>query len=192
VRSVAQGGTTLDLSVLAATAYTWRKTVRWTVLVLAILFSTLIISILVFNLARGTFGVNLDATYGAAYIGLIAGTIMCGWAFWLFGPGATQVSITANGLTFRYASGREDRLDWSDPRFKLDLWDWTRGAGFLPPDALYEASMSNRPRTQLTPTAFQTILQSANNQGLKVISKTAGAARYGSPGQVLLLRAKSS
>ena len=186
---MAPPSSSFDLSGLAALAYSWRRGFRRIVAAAFMLFTGLAIAIAIVNLARGTFAANLIATYGEAYLGLGVGIFLCGWGTRLFGPGATALDVTPKGLIFRYASGREDRLDWQCPHFRLDLWDWTRSASILPPSALYEASIWNRPRTQLTAPAYETIIGAARSHGITVSTRAASGIRYGSPGQVLMLRA---
>lgn len=185
-------GTLYDLTGLSATAYSWRRGFRIILAVGTVAFVALLLLILVVNLYRGTIVQNLSVTYGAAYIALGAGVVIGGRGIWVLGPGATALTIAPDAITFHYRSGRKDRLGWSSPRFRLNLWDWSSSASFLPPAALYEASIRNRPRTQLTGIVFQAIVEAARSHGLTVSSKGASAARYGSSGQVVLIRSRAA
>jgi hypothetical protein len=141
-------------------------------------------------LIRGNFLEILTTFWGVAYyIATALFLFIAAWAVWLFGRGAAVLTITTDDLTFQYPGGREDRLVFHDPRFRLTLWDWSPGASILPADALYEASIFNRPRTQLSLEGFEAILNAARERNLSVTERPARASLYGSPGKIFILRA---
>jgi hypothetical protein len=179
---------TFDLAQLSEKRYSLMRGFRTIETVALVGFAVLFTLIAIVNLDRGTFYGNLEVTYGAAYIGLGVVIIVAGWSVWMAGRGAESVRVGSTGVLFQYRSVRKDRLAWTDPRFRLTLRDWTASASILPPASLYDATIPNRPMTQLSPEAFQTIIETARQHNLSITTRPARPWVYGSSGTMVAIR----
>jgi hypothetical protein len=177
-----------DLTELGRRTYAWRSGIRKIVLAGFYVFIVVAAILLLVTISRGTFLANLRYTFGLGYVGFAVGIFITAWGAWLLGPGANELRLVPGGFALRYPSGRVDVGRWDDPRVRLTLWDFSAGAAYLPVDAWYEATIPNRPHTQLTRAAFDAVLASAREVGIEPEVRRVNPLIRGAEGAKLTLR----
>ena len=183
--------TVFDLSLISSEKYR-RSTrpVRRLLAVSVVAFSALLTGIIAYNLARHTLPTNFVATYGAPYWGLAFGIGFCLWAQARLSAGAVRLKVDDQSLLFSWSSGRTDELCWTDPKFRLDLWDWTSNLALARfTNILHWARLPGRPTTSIPEPAFNAIIEGAQAHGLVVEVSSPSPGWYG-PNRRLRLRAK--
>lgn len=96
------------------------------------------------------------------------------------GRGPMKVDVGDKGVKFSYRSGRVWQLDWRDPRFKLVIWDTTRGAPRGKASIYRYLAIGSRPRNNyLTSEAVSDLVAKARSAGLAVTEGIQGRGGTG-------------
>ena len=146
---------------------------------LRVAWSVLLVVFAIMIVAIGA-GVTLHAlhTRYTPFQDLVAAVLEGGFAFaiclgvvalWKSGRGAVGLTVDAEGVQFRWASGRDDLLPWGEMKGQLVLLDYSADVGNegSNPMTPYEAHRWSRTPTQLSEEAFDAIILRAGALGIR-------------------------
>ena len=167
-----------DLSAFSLAASQRVRPVRLMLAVGLALCSIIAVGIAVFNLVRGTLFQNLAATFGAAYIGLAVILVVFAWVLYLTGRGAIRLEVDSKQIRLRWPSGKIEFWRWDDPRIRVDLYYYSSDPLVANPQ-YRDLRLPNRPKTVISPVAFETVIRLAKENGLRLTTRSPSAAWYG-------------
>jgi hypothetical protein len=138
----------------------------------------LLLLIVAVNLARRSLSQNIVVTFGAPYIGLGIFALVLFWGAMLLKPDASSLEVGAEFVRFQSRTGRVDTIGWEDPRFRLDLYDYSMDPLVGDPSHR-DIRRPRRPKAVVPPEAFDEILERAKVHGLSITERVPSVAWYG-------------
>ena len=142
------------------------------------LLAALTVAIALFNLSRHTLVQNISVTYGAEYIGpgIVIGVFLA--TVWLSRPGIVALDVGPSELRLTWPSGRQEALSWTSSRFRVNLFDYSTDALVADPN-YRDLRLPFRPKSVITPEAFEAILAVARSIQCSIRPWTPSAAWRG-------------
>lgn len=166
-----------DLSHLSAHVRRAGRLARWIVVGVALLLLATFVAIggpswiyswlIGAGFPTGPSGLNV-----AKSVGLLGASAFLMGTIYFTDPGPVVLILDSSGIRLRYNSGKERTWLWSNPRFRLDVYDYHNLPETLPKRRLpYEYCLrdgNDAFLTPLTPPAFSDLLSAAQLEGLRI------------------------
>jgi hypothetical protein len=163
-----------DLSGYSRKRYTNTRGIRVEFAIIAIGLAITGLTAFAYQFTHGTIVSSFRVLYGLPYYFLFVGSGFLAWGSTRFAPGATLLQISPAGVTFRFPSKREFLLQWSDPRFSLNLVD----ARSTPLAQKYNiagyAMVPHHPTTRLSSDALEALVAAAREHQISVTTRERG------------------
>ncbi len=165
---------TFDLTECSLKSYSATRAIRIEFAVFAILLAVIPVGIVLFQLSRGTQPTSPHTLYGLPELAVFAVALYLGWGSTKFAPGATRLSITAEGVRFDFPKRSSTMFRWSDPNIRLNLVD-ARATPIAQKYGLEGyARIPHRPSTRLTSEALDALVVAARDHGLRISVRKRG------------------